>query len=257
MKKLIGMTDDILDLQYDDLSRIQIEKEVRLFDKCMRKHWNIPLSDIYDNVDLESCELKLGSGGYGVHRGYYCPDVYGTFAVGGNDRGRILKKKTSRSIVSREFYFSDDGLVLIKAFSDERLDSYIEGVLSVEYIERHGDMEIGLVYDCVAYDPGKLVGINLCQYDKRDRLLSFREYEHDDPHKEYSKQFIRYDGDHIKSVEYKQTGYPKEDITLIYNENMEPVHYCLGEYHDDMEPCDIYDITKINIPWYKEFIADK
>ena len=24
---------------------------------------------------------------------------------------------------------------------------------------------------------------------------------------------------------------------------MEPVHYCCGEYHDDMEPCDIYDIV--------------
>lgn len=264
MKKLIGMTDDILDLQYDDLSRIQIEKEVRLFDKCMRKHWNIPLSDIYDNVDLESCELKLGSGGYGVHRGYYCPDVYGTFAVGGNDRGRILKKKTSRSIVSREFYFSDDGLVLIKAFSDERLDSYIEGVLSVEYIERHGDMEIGLVYDCVAYDPGKLAGIHLCQYDKKGRLLSFRNYDHDGPYSEYSKQIIKYDGDHIRTVDYlcrekfgRRPEYSKKTINLIYNENMEPVHYCHGEHHDDMDPCDIYDITKINRQWYKEFIADK
>ena len=257
MKKLIELTGEIMFLENDDFSREQIKNEIRLLDEYQKKCLNIPLSDIYDNVDLESCELKLGSGGYSVPRGYYSQDVYSTFAVGGYNRGRILKRKTSRSIISREFYFSGDSLVLVKSFSDERLDCHIEGVLNVEYIERHGDNEIGLVYDCLAYDPGKLVGINLCQYDKRNRLLSFREYEHDDPHKEYSKQFIRYDGDHIKSVEYKQTGYPKEDITLIYNENMEPVHYCRGEYHDDMDPCDTYDITKINRPWYKEFIADR
>lgn len=193
-----------------------------------------------------------------MYRGVIILQIYSTFAVGGYNRGRILKRKTSRSIISREFYFSDDRLVLVKSFSDERLDCYIEGVLKVEYIERHGDVEIGLVYNCMSYDdPDELVGVQLCQYDKRDRLLSFRDYFHEGSYREYSKQFIRYDGDHIKSVEYKQTGYPKEDITLIYNENMEPVHYCLGEYHDDMEPCDIYDITKINIPWYKEFIADK
>lgn len=177
--------------------------------------------------------------------------------VGGYNRGWILKRKTSRSIISREFYFSGDSLVLVKSFSDERLDCYIEGVLNVEYIERHGDIEIGLVYDWLAYDPGELLGITLCQYDKRDHLLSFRDYFHEGPYREYSKQFIRYDGDHIKSVEYKHTGYPKADITLIYNENMEPVHYCRGEYHDDMDPCDTYDITKINRPWYKEFIADR
>ena len=38
---------------------------------------------------------------------------------------------------------------------------------------------------------------------------------------------------------------------------MEPVHYCLGKYHDDMDPYDIYDITKTNRPWYKEFITDR
>lgn len=38
---------------------------------------------------------------------------------------------------------------------------------------------------------------------------------------------------------------------------MEPVHYCLGKYHDDMDPYDIYDITKTSRPWYKEFITDR
>ena len=264
MKKLIELTDDVLDLEYDDLSRMQIEKEVKIFDKCMRKYCNILLSDIYDNVDLESCELKLGSGGYSVPRGYYSPDVYSTFAVGGYNRGRILKRKTGRSIISREFYFSGDSLVLVKSFSDERLDCHIEGVLNVEYIERHGGMEIGLVYDCLAYDPGKLVGIHLCQYDKKDRLLSFRNYDYDGPYSEYSKQIIKYDGNHIRAVDYlcrekfgRRPEYSEKTITLIYNENMEPVHYCLGEYRDDMDPYDIYDITKVNRPWYKEFIADR
>ena len=253
MKKLIELTGEIMFLENDDFSKEQIKNEIRLLDEYQQKCLNIPLSDIYDNVDLESCELKLGSGGYSVPRGYYSSDVYNTFSLGGYNRGRILKRKTSRSIISREFYFSDDRLVLVKSFSDERLDYHIEGVLNVEYIERHGDVEIGLVYDCLASDdPDKLVEIHLCQYDQRNRLLSFRAYFHEGPYREYSKQFIRYDGDHIRAVDYlcreqfgRRPEYSEKTITLIYNENMEPVHYCCGEYHDYMDPCDIYDITMV------------
>lgn len=99
MKKLIELTGEIMFLENDDFSREQIKNEIRLLDEYQKKCLNIPLSDIYDNVDLESCELKLGSGGYSVPRGYYSQDVYSTFAVGGYNRGRILKRKTSRSII--------------------------------------------------------------------------------------------------------------------------------------------------------------
>ncbi|MEI3503084.1 MAG: hypothetical protein V8Q42_05240 [Anaerovoracaceae bacterium] len=75
MKKLIELTDEIMFLENDDFSKEQIKNEIRLLDEYQQKYLNIPLSDIYDNVDLESCELKLGSGGYSVPRGYYSSDV--------------------------------------------------------------------------------------------------------------------------------------------------------------------------------------
>ena len=64
MKKLIELTGEIMFRENDDFSKEQIKNEIRLLDEYQKKCLNIPLSDIYDNVDLESCELKLGSGGY-------------------------------------------------------------------------------------------------------------------------------------------------------------------------------------------------
>lgn len=263
--KLLEIEKDLLNLKNSDMGYKQLKKEINMFKCFFKSYKNLKLEDIYKKIDFDSCELKFGSGGNVVHRGYYCPDIYHTFAVGGCNRGKILKRKTSRSKVTRKFYLLDNKIVLTRRYDDIGLYYHVEDVVDVEYIERHGEIEIGLFFNCFSNKKGDLIIVNFCRYDEKGRLQSYRSYYNDEGYLEYTKEIVTYDGDCIQTVDYvhyepslgRQLCCNYDTIHFIYDENMEPVNYYHSETYGEINPDHIYNVTKIDKQWYREVIMKK
>ena len=186
-----------------------------------------------------------------THRGYYCPDIYNTVAVGGYNRGKVLKRPTKRSKISFEFCYEKEHLILVKEFENPSLDFAQQEFIKAEFIERRGNIEIGvrLPYNRGASDEfcNEIETIHICQYDA-GKLLNVRTFFAKDAHRidkftkmdgfEYEKTWIEYERGQVKTVHYlnyyKPDFWSKEfksvdKITFLYNAEGLPVKY----YHNN------------------------
>ena len=225
--------------------------------------------ELYQETLKHISKIEYGSGGYGTHRGYYCPDIYNTVAVGGYNRGKVLKRPTKRSKISFEFCYEKEHLILVKEFENPSLDFAQQEFIKAEFIERRGNIEIGvrLPYNRGASDEfcNEIETIHICQYDA-GKLLNVRTFFAKDAHRidkftkmdgfEYEKTWIEYERGQVKTVHYlnyyKPDFWSKEfksvdKITFLYNAEGLPVKY----YHNNEKEW-IYDVSKLNQQYYQK-----
>lgn len=86
-------------------------------------------------------EWKYAIGGANIQRGFYSPLLYETMTIGGCNRGRKIKKITSKSKIEYSYGFNNDALIIAKKFDDIKRDTY-----TYEYIEKKENIEIGVEY---------------------------------------------------------------------------------------------------------------
>lgn len=226
--------------------------------------------ELYERALSHVTRVEYGSGGYGVFRGYYCPSIHGPFTVGGSNRGKVLKRITQKSKISYEFCYEEDELIMVKHYEDPTLDFAQEEFICAEFIERRGDIEIGVTFP---YNRGEndewneIEIVHICQYD-REQLRNVRTffcgksedgtgYGEEMNGFEYENEWLSYQGKQLKKVDYLNY-FPSCDIltldkvTFLFDEDGCPVQY----YHRD-ETDMIYDVSKINQQYYRQMYMKK
>ena len=204
------------------------------------------------NID----KIEYGSGGYVVTRGYYCPNLYETFTVGGCNRGKILKRLTKKSKVSYEFCYVDNAMTMVKEYHD---DPYSKKIGGIEFIERQGDIELGLYFTVVDDKIEKLLLINLSQFGD-DKLINNRAILlHNKWEFEYEKNVYEYNNNllvGIRHVEYSHSGTLKLSrkikIDFIHAPDGCPVQFIVDGNKEI-----INDITKVNHEYYRREVLPK
>lgn len=266
---------EALRLERFETEKEALRKEVRQFYLLCDAVAKMDPLALYEKAQRRILKVEHGSRGYGAFRGYYCPSVYGPIAVGGCARGKILKRVTKKSRISYEFCHGEKGLVMVKRFVDTTIDVN-EGedgaVQNIEFIERKGDIEVGLVFGCYQ-DRHELDLIHVCQYDG-DRLVNVREFLCGEEWQErsknrqegfwYRKEWLEYRDSSLKSVKNMEChdpdmeeerlddddendGCEMDEIIFIHNEDGVPIQY----YHRD-EPDWLYDVSKAEQKYYRE-----
>ena len=149
--------------------------------KKIQSLYNIEIDRYKLYEDTYACITKkeFASGGYSIHRGYYCPDLYETITTGGCSRGKLLKRLTKKSVVSYEYCYEGEYLSLIKCFDDPRHEYSRKGVQSIEFLEREGNIEIGVEFAVNSGDYDYYYKfpeyITVTQYDK-ERIVNTRTF---------------------------------------------------------------------------------
>ncbi len=119
--------------------------------------------------------------GSNMHRGYYNPSLVYDLIVGGNKRGRILKKHTARcSDYYRYYYGTDDRLMKVEYVLNNQVrsteyiqyrDNYVLGVTLSRFL---GRLELRTVCEEV-YTNGVLSTVSCMHcYLKEDKYRCFR-----------------------------------------------------------------------------------
>ena len=208
---------------------------------------------------------EYASGGYSVFRGYYCPFLYKTFAVGGCNRGTLLKRVTKKSKISYEYGYEKDQLILVKEFEDDTPEKPArKECVSAEFIERRGDIEIGVqvplhrgnmdeVYESIEL-------FTVCQYMGEQAYCKRQILCHEDRpglkidtikrRVDYRKEWVTYQNGKPKKIDYFShylMWNEVNSITLCFDEHGIPVQY----YHGD-EKDRLYDVTKVNRKYYAQ-----
>lgn len=207
---------------------------------------------------------EYASGGYSVFRGYYCPFLYETFSIGGCNRGNLLKRVTKKSKISYEYGYEKEQLILVKKFEDDLPERPArKECVSVEFIERRGDIEIGVQVplhrgDMDAFHE-KIELLTVCQYMGEQQCCK-RQLHFAGNTPALKMDAIKKRADYQKEWVTCQNGKPKQidflhyfmwnnvdSITLCFDENGIPIQY----YHKD-EKDNLYNVTKANRRYYAQ-----
>lgn len=190
------------------------------------------LQDYYIKCLQTADEIRYATGGYLVHRGYLSRNIKDPFTVGGCERGKILKKKTSKSKISYEYYFKNRQLVMIKSFFEEDEVQCFQ----VEFVNLMNKMEIGITYevetcnDCLEFK-NTINNITLCEFD--DKTLK-RVYSYSRDLNLFTKEILQYKQNRLIEVDFVEFGisYKRklevietDTISFIYNSNDYPNEY--------------------------------
>lgn len=214
---------------------------------------------IYDQIVPLIDKHEYCTGGETVRRGYYCPDIHGTFTIGGRNRGRLLKKVQKNSKVSYEYCFANNCLAIVKNYRNFSEASLYE----IEFIKMIDDIEIGVSFDILDDEISDAVSIYVCQYDKGrlicDRLLELNGTNIDDSENDYTyeKNWYEYDETILSKaihLEYCSSIdlYEKIDVRFICDDDGCPIKFIVNE------ECDfINNITKVNQEYYKKYHMNK
>ena len=207
---------------------------------------------LFDEIAPKIDRIEFGTGGEVVYRGYYCPDLFSTFSVGGCNRGKLLKRVTKKSKITYEFGYCEDSLSLVKKF-----DPSDQSIWLIELIERISDIELGLEFEVgkKARKIGRLTAVHISQFDG-DKLLNTRTYLKDyynDYEYEYNCDWYMYENDlltGVKHVDYIHNRdlkmLHKQEITFIHDADGCPVQFIVDNHKDI-----INDITKVNHEYYR------
>jgi len=141
------------------------------------KYYSSRYEELYKEISANVVREEYSVKGEIIHRGYYCPSLIQDIVIGNSNRGKILKRKTSRSHLTYKYGFdSEDRLVVV-----EQLDGG-----SIEVIVHKGDKTVGLSFDlegCIEslaeciYQNGKIssyvfavawAGKGECEYRRED-----------------------------------------------------------------------------------------
>ncbi len=208
----------------------------------------------YEKALSHVTRKEYGAGGELVFRGYYCPSIYQTFAIGGCSRGKVLKQVTPREEIFYEFCYEGNDLIMVKRFAGMYVGLVERDLIGVEFIERRGDIEIGVQFDCYCGKCEELESIHVCQYDG-NQLINVRSLMLLNEHKrmpfKYEKEWISYCDGRITQVDRLECTdmlqyVVLDQITFLYDENDLPVHY----YHKK-NPKRLHKVTKANQKYYK------
>ncbi len=93
---------------------------------------------------------EQATGGEVLHRGYYNPTLCADIVVGNNKRGKLLKRKSSKSKITYEYGYGADGKMKVAITHTDVGDFF-------EYFTEIGEKRYGLSYD----EKGTLV--TLCE----------------------------------------------------------------------------------------------
>lgn len=69
-------------------------------------------SSIFDQLCAQAVRQEFSTGGEGMHRGYYCPSPIADIVIGNNNRGRLLKRPSSRSRISYVYFFNRENQIV-------------------------------------------------------------------------------------------------------------------------------------------------
>lgn len=256
--------------------RKTILQEIEMFHQLYEEGNRLDPLALYEQAQECVTKVEHGSGGYGVFRGYYCPSMYQPLNMG-ERRGKVLKRVTKRSRVSYEFGYKGRNLFLVKRFADPFFEDGEKGTpVEVEFIQRKGDMEIGLQFNWQG--DHELEMIHVCQYDG-DWLVNVRTFGYYGEWKQnpgqnrkmglpfvvYQKEWLEYQGTQLKRVnvvEYNNMDADSCDvagdtlipdrITFIHDNEGNLVQYFYQDEHD----CP-WDMEKEDRKYYQETYVEK
>lgn len=211
---------------------------------------------LFDKISTKIDRVEYGTGGEVVYRGYYCPDLYSTFTIGGYNRGKLLKRVTKKSKISYEFGFDGNALSMVKKYSSSH-----QSLWQIEFVERINDIELGLTFEVKRDKIGKLIAINISQFDG-NKLLNNRAYFKDyynNYEYEYNSDWYLYKDNLLTGIEHVDYTHNrdlkmlrKQDISFIHESDGCPVQFIVDNHKEI-----INDITKVNHEYYRREILHK
>lgn len=215
---------------------------------------NKVLQDYYMDILQTADEVRYATGGYTVIRGYLSRKIREPITVGGCNRGKLLKKKTSRSKISYEYYFIDNQLVMVKGFVEGDETQCWE----VEFVNRINGIEVGIVYEAENFNDSVKIKnivkeITLCKFNGQ-QLMGVCSYSVDI--ELYTKEILQYEQNKLVSVDFVEFGrffrgkpevIDADKINFLYNSNDYP-----NEYFFSSKSEDLYEVSKVNQLFFAE-----
>lgn len=148
---------------YNNNSEIlsELKLECKRYSKLAEKY--LPkCNEIYLIKCKEVVRKEYSVGGELLPRGYYCPSPIIDIVVGNCNRGKLLKRVTSRSRLAYEYCFdSNDRLILVNVLQDN---------LS-EIIMYDNNTVTGITFSKI--DKPEIISITECEYDRDNKIISY------------------------------------------------------------------------------------
>ena len=144
---------------------------------------------IFDQLNSKTVREEYSAGGKALHRGYYCPSPVFDIVTGKSNRGKLLKRLTSRSRPSFKYCFDkDDRMIIVSNQSDGKEIVLRDGNVEtgIGFSERHG---ISTLAECT-YDGSRILSYIYCSYNRHESLAN-----------NYRREDYEYSEEGIKSLE--------------------------------------------------------
>ena len=134
-------------------------------------------TDYRDRFDCLDQTMRAGEltqeyarGGCTLHRGFYCPSPVLDIIIGGNDRGRLVRKPRSRLPIDYLYLKEDNELRIVDKYwlrSDGTSCLYQR-----EFITENNNEKIAPIYRMTS-DQHELFFLSLCRYDPAGRIILY------------------------------------------------------------------------------------
>lgn len=176
----------LLDCQrFAEISRFYIDQYWSIFEK------------LSNDVFKEECAV----GGDILHRGYYCPSPILDIVVGNGNRGKLLKRLTSRSHPTYKYRFdSDERLIIVEHQNGVKEIILQDGSIEtgIEFSEKSGILSLS---ECI-YNGSQIQSYAHCLYDS------------------FNNQADNY---HLENYEYSMDGLKTSDLFQFSNFRNKPL----------------------------------
>lgn len=177
------------------LETLNIESKREFLMKLFEKEMDIKKK--YQEIKKISDRVEYAKGGLSTQQGVYERMLFETMAVGGNSRGRLVKKINKLNKPDFKYYFINDKLSLI-----EKLDKGCP--CTVEIIKKNEDYEVSWLYEF--FDKGlKIMAVSLYEFDEYSNIVESNLLFDDGIGTTFLSEYVSYENGKPKKILYKNS----------------------------------------------------
>lgn len=149
----------------NNFDNIKLKKKLKL--ECDKFYSvainNLPNSEkIYSKLASKIRRKEYSSGGELLPRGYYCPSPIFDIVTGNCNRGKLLKRITSRSKPTYEYCFNNDNKLIIVNHLYEKCS---------EFLKYTDNVVVGITFS--RGENVEIISVIECLYDTNGRIVSY------------------------------------------------------------------------------------
>jgi hypothetical protein len=204
--------------------------------------YSLVCDDIYEELNSNVTRYEYSTGGKTIHRGYYCPSPVLDIIVGGCNRGKLLKRLTSKSKPTYKYGFNDQNQLIISNYIHLNLNEIIiHKKNSTTGIVFSKDFGINTISECVYHD-GRIASYICCLYFADEKSVT-----------EYKKEEYGYSSNGLEYVD-TYTFLNSKDTPILSRDRYQFMHDSNG-YLSQYNVTE-YEGEKAKEPYGEDFVYD-